>query len=67
MTRFTVVSPQGIQGREIVGQHAERFGWAVEDAKAFSADFLRPYHGDEREMRRIARDLNRRVRQEAGR
>jgi hypothetical protein len=65
--RFTVVSPQEIQGREAVGSYAESYGWAVEDAEAFSADFRRPYYGDEREMRRTARDLNRRVRQEAGR
>lgn len=57
--RYIVVSPQESQGREVVGSYAEQFGWLVRDTQAPAATGQIFWSGGEREMRRIARELNR--------
>ena len=60
MARYTVVSPQEAQGREVVGSYAEQYGWNVRDTQADAATTGQIFwSGSEREMRRVARELNR--------
>ena len=62
MPRYIVVSPQQSQGRENVGTYAEQFGWAVKDTQADLATTGQVFwSGSEREMRKVAREMNQRA------
>lgn len=59
--RYIVISPQEIQGREIVGSYAEQYGWAVRDTHSDPSIGQMFWHGNRSMMRKVARDLNRKV------